>query len=164
MDKLWEAYVRQSKGWASDPMAQVHPRIFLGSAQDVDVFTLKSHKITHVINCADPDYTVKWFKNEHPDRYACMNAEDTTEFDITTRYPIFEATMNQYLADPNCKSILVHCQCGINRSAFLLLLYMCIKFHYSMENVVKNVLLQRPCCFRNPSFRKQVTDYIKKLD
>jgi hypothetical protein len=29
---------------------------------------------------------------------------------------------------------------------------------------VKNILLQRPCCFQNKVFRKQVLEYIKKLE
>lgn len=164
MDKLWDTYNRQSKGWASDPIAQVHPRIYLGCADDVDIFTFKSHKITHAINCAEKTYTNRWFKNEYPDRYECLEAEDSETFDITSVYPRFEATMNRYLADPACKNIYVHCQCGINRSAFLLAMYMCIKFHYTLETVVKNILLQRPCCFRNTTFRKQVVEYIKKLE
>jgi hypothetical protein len=164
MDTLWDSYTRTSKGWQSDPIARVHPRIVLGSAAAVNLSTFHKYGITHAINCAEPEFTSKWFKIEFPDRYECINAEDSQHFDITTAYPKFETTMNRYLSDPECKTIYVHCQCGINRSAFLLLLYMCIKFHYSIESVAKNILIQRPCCFQNPAFRKQVVDYIKKLD
>lgn len=161
---MWDKYNRNSKGWSHDPIAVVHPRIYLGSALGVNIDVFKKYKITHVINCATSEHTVHWFKRAFPGRYACMEAEDDLNFDITSVYRDFESIMNQYLADPECRSIYVHCQCGINRSAFLLLIYMCVKFQYSMESVVKNVLLQRPCCFRNPSFRKQVEEYIKKLE
>jgi hypothetical protein len=164
MDDIWDKYIRNSKGWYQDSIANVHPRIYLGSARDVDIYTFSRLNITHVVNCAGEEHGSYWFKTEFPDRYACMNAEDSLDFDIVSVYPKFEETMNKFLSDPNCNRIYVHCQCGINRSAFLLLLYICIKFHYTPESAAKSILLQRPCCFRNTAFRKQVLDYIKKLD
>ena len=164
MDLIWDKYTRVSRGWRLDPVARVHPRIYLGDATRVDPLTFSMFKITHVVNCAGPDITVKWFKELYPDKYECMNAQDTLEFNIIDVYPKFEETMNTFLADPKCKNIYVHCQCGINRSAFLLLMYMCKKFRYPMDATAKNILLQRPCCFLNKSFRKQVVDYIKKLE
>ncbi len=164
MDELWDKYVRVSRGWSLDPIARVHPRIYLGSAKSIDILTFHNFNITHAINCAEDWNSSKWFQREFPERYACLNAQDSETFDITSIYPVFEAYMNKYLADPECKNIYVHCQAGINRSAFLLLMYMCIKFHFKIEDVAKNIMLQRPCCFRNVSFRKQVVDYIKKLE
>jgi len=160
----WDKYSRNSRGWSVDPIAIVHPRIYLGSANTVDIFTFNNLNITHVINCAQKEFSSRWFEEEYPNNYKCIGAEDSLEFDITSVYPLFEAIMNKFLADRECKSIYVHCQAGINRSAFLVLMYVCIKFQYKMDYAVKNILLQRPCCFRNPSFRKQVTEYIKKLE
>ena len=163
MDDVWSKYTRVSRGWRLDPIARVYSRILLGSAYSVDPKTFSSLKITHAVNCADEDWTVKWFKTGFPDRYECIGAQDTSEFDITSVYPKFEETMNKFLADPECKNIYVHCQCGINRSAFLLLIYMCKKFGMSLYSTVKHIAIQRPCCFLNESFRKQVEEYIKKL-
>lgn len=164
MDELWDKYTRNSKGWRNDPIARVHPRIYLGSREGVDLLTFHIYKITHAINCAEEIWSNRWFKNVHPENYECIGAEDHLEFDITSVYPKFEEIMNRFLADPNGKNIYIHCQCGINRSAFLLLIYVCKNFQYDIESVVKNILLQRPCCFRNTAFRKQVMDYIKKLE
>lgn len=161
---MWDKYIRNSKGWRNDPIARVHPRIYLGSREEVDLFTFHTNNITHAINCAEEGWTVKWFKHEYPDRYECMNATDSDEFDILSVYPKFEDTMNRFLADSETKNIFIHCQCGINRSAFLLLVYLCKKFHYKIDDAVKCILQQRPCCFQNKVFRKQVTDYIKKLE
>lgn len=157
----WDKYSRNSRGWYSDPIAIVHPRIYLGSAFNVTEETFRLNKITHVINCAGPEFNLKWMDE---DKYKCIAAQDSITFDITSVYPLFESIMNRFLADPTCKNIYVHCQCGINRSAFLVLMYMCIKFQYKMDYMAKHILIQRPCCFRNPSFRKQVTEYIKKLE
>ena len=164
MDELWDKYVRVSRGWRLDPIARVHPRIYLGDANRVDVLTFHTFNITHSINCAQLDSSSRWFETTAPKNYICIEAEDSETFDITSVYPIFEYFMNKFLADPNCKNIYVHCQAGINRSAFLLLMYMCIKFHFNIEDVAKNIMLQRPCCFRNITFRKQVVDYIKNLE
>lgn len=164
LDSMWDTYTRNSKGWAHDPIAVVYPRIYLGSAADITPPKLHKYNITHIINCATEEFTVPWFKFTHPDNYETIGAEDSLDFDITAVYPKFEKAMNTFLANPSSGSIFVHCQCGINRSAFLVLLYMVRKFGFDIQTVVKHILIQRPCCFRNPSFRKQVTEYIKKLD
>lgn len=163
-NSMWDKYTRNSRGWQKDSIAIVHPRIYLGSMLGVNPIDVGENNITHVINCAGEEYEAKWFKALHPKRYRTLGAEDTLDYDITKMYPLFEFLMNEFLADQECRNIYVHCQCGINRSAFLLLIYMCVKFQYNMESVVKNILIQRPCCFRNPSFRKQVVNYIKKLE
>ncbi len=164
MDELWDKYSRVSRGWRIDPIAKVHPRIYLGSAEHVDMITFQSLGITHAVNCAEDMWSARWLKHKHPERYVCIGAEDSETFNIMSVYPKFEKTMNEFLADPSCHSIFVHCQCGINRSAFLLLVYIYKKFNYAMNIGIKHILLQRPCCFRNTAFRKQVTDYIKKLE
>ncbi len=160
VDAMWDKYTRNSKGWMNDPIAVVYPRIYLGSAVHVTPSNVHKYNITHIINCAGEEYSVPWFKLTRPDNYETIGAEDSLEFDITSVYPKFEKTMNKFLADPVCGSVFVHCQCGINRSAFLLLMYMIKKFRFDIEMVVKHILIQRPCCFRNSSFRKQVTEYI----
>ena len=156
MDKLWTKYARNSKGWRLDGNARIHFRIELGS----------SHRIiptaTHVVNCAEDSVGSPEFKAMYPTRYACIGAIDSVQEDITKWYPAFEKVMNQFLADPECKNVYVHCECGINRSAFLTLIYMCIKFGYLPETVIKNMAIQRPCVFTNIAYRVQAIEYIKK--
>jgi hypothetical protein len=162
MDQLWNKYRRNSKGWKFDPVAKVHPRIIVGSAESVDLHTMSMYGITHVVNCAEDWITSKWFKNEFPDRVVCIGALDHKTEDITKWYPLFESSMNNFLADPECGTIYVHCECGINRSGFLTLIYMCLKFGYHIETIIKNILIQRPCMFTNPTYQKQAIEYIKK--
>lgn len=162
--EYWDTYRRNSKGSLHDPIACVHPRIFLGPAWNVDMFTFHQKNITHAINCAQPEFSAKWLTDEFPQRYVCLNAEDLKTYDITSVYPQFEETMNMFLADPNCKNVYVHCQAGMNRSAFLLAMYMCRKFQWKLQDVVKHITIQRPCCFENSVFRTQVTEYLKKLE
>lgn len=162
MDQIWDKYRRNSKGWKLDPVALIHPRIILGSCESLDINTMSQYNITHVVNCAEDRWGSNWFKKEFPNRYACINAIDDIKEDITKWYPAFENVMNKFLLQDECKTIYVHCQCGINRSAFLLLIYSCLKFGYDIETSAKNIVIQRPCAFTNPSFRNQAIQYIKK--
>jgi protein-tyrosine phosphatase len=162
MDQLWDKYRRNSIGWERDPIARIHTRIYMGSSKTIDLFTFSRLNITHVVNCAEEWVSNEWYLTEFPDRYACIGALDHRTEDITRWYPAFEKVMNTFLSDPECKNIYVHCECGINRSGFLLLIYGCLKFGISMENVTKSILTQRPCALTNPSFRAQAVEYIKK--
>jgi hypothetical protein len=162
MEEIWDKYRRNSKGWKLDPIARIHPRIIIGSANSVDLYTMSAYDITHVVNCAEDWVSSKWFENEFPDRIVCIGALDNRTEDITKWYPSFESSMNQFLADPDCKTIYVHCECGINRSGFLTLIYMCLKFGYTIEKVIKSILIQRPCMFTNLEYRVQSIEYIKK--
>jgi hypothetical protein len=162
MDPVWDKYRRNSRGWERDPIARIHPRIYFGKAADVDIYTLHHRNITHVINCAEDAVAKEWFKISTPERYAFIGAIDHIDKDITKWYPDFESMMNKFLSDPECRNIYVHCACGINRSGFLCLIYMCLKFGYDIESSIDSILKQRPCALTNPSFRNQSIEYIKK--
>lgn len=162
MDTFWDRYRRNSKGWINDRIARIHPKIYLGGSRTIDIHTFNERSITHVVNCANDDWCPSWFKFEFPERYACINAIDSSDVDITTWYPKFAETMNVFLRDPECKGIYIHCQCGINRSAFLAMMFLCLRFGYSIDESFKTIAMQRPCTFMNESFRKQAIDYIKK--
>lgn len=165
MEELWDQYRRNSKGWREDNLVRVHPKIYLGSARNVDILTFSSLNISHVINCADKQPDTKWFEREYPERFALINAVDSEEkVDITFWYPEFHYYMDKFLNEPECTGVYVHCQCGINRSCFLLLCYMCKKFGYPIENTIKCIASQRPCAFQNKSFRSQVVEFLKKTE
>ena len=159
----WMVYRRSSRGWQIDPPAKVHPSILFGSGKDLTPIFVKKHNITHVINCAFDDDSPEWFRDEHPFNYFCIEAEDTLTSDIRKWFPLFESIMDKYLKHPDSKVIYVHCQCGINRSGFLTLMYICKHFRYTFEGTVKNILMQRPCALTNPTYFKQTREYIKNL-
>jgi protein-tyrosine phosphatase len=122
----------------------------------------KNYNISHVVNCGFDVDSPQWFRDQNPEKYAVVYAVDSEDSDITGWYPVFQTYMNKFLADKKCTGVYVHCQAGINRSAFLCLLYMCMKFKYSMDVCIRAILLQRPCALQNAKFREQVTEYIKK--
>lgn len=157
MDNLWGKYKRNSRGWDKDPPAIIHPRIWFGSSRIPD-----EPYITHVINCAEEEFNSEFFRLYYPENTVCLGAHDNIKEDITKYYPAFEDAMHKFLSDPNCRIVYVHCECGINRSGFLILIYMCLKLGLTLEEAVRAIQIQRPCALTNPSFKKQVIDYIKK--
>jgi protein-tyrosine phosphatase len=156
-------YRRFSIGWKNDPPARIYTNILFGPGHYLTPEFVRKHSITHVINCAFEEHSPFWFRRDFPSKYHCIQAEDSEHVDITKWYPEFEAYMNRFLQEPNSKTIYVHCQCGINRSGFLCLLYACKKFNYSFDQSAKNILIQRPCALLNPAFKRQCKEYIKKL-
>lgn len=163
MVDIWRGYRLQSRGWQKDPPAKVHPSILFGSGEALTPAFVKKHDITHVINCAFPEDSPAWFFDEHPFNYFCVGAVDSLTDDIRGWMGIFEYMMNKYLADSESKVVYVHCQCGINRSGFLTLMYICKRFGYNFDTSVKAILTQRPCALTNPVYMKQSREYIKNL-
>jgi protein-tyrosine phosphatase len=151
-----------SRGWVNDPPAVIHPNVMFGSGKMLTIEFVKERNITHVINCAYDEDSPEWFRNVYPKKYACMNAQDSLITDITLWYPGFEKIMQKFLRENDSKVIFVHCQCGINRSGYLTLLYACLNFKFPLIETVKSIIKQRPCALTNPSFRIQVAEYITK--
>lgn len=154
------SYRRRSIGWISDPPAYIHPRILFGSGgATLAPHFVKQYNISHVINCGFQNDSPEWFKTSFPSKYACLEAVDSVDASILYWYPQFEDTMRKFLAEDESRVIYVHCQCGINRSGFLSLLFACVRLGYDYNEVVKSILSQRPCALTNPSYLKQVKEY-----
>jgi protein-tyrosine phosphatase len=153
-----------SKGWQNDPPAKVYTNIMFGPGMYLSPGFVKYHNITHVINCAFDQDSPKWFREKYPDNYMCIEALDSLEEDIRKWYPKFEETLNSFLRDPTSNNIYIHCQCGINRSGFLALIFVCKRFNFSFKMASDTILKQRPCALTNLSYKQQVIDYITKND
>jgi len=152
---------RMSKGWNMEPPARLHPKIIFGSGKDLTPQNVDKYKITHVVNCAFDKDSPTWFRQKYPNNYVCLNAEDYLQVDIRKWYSKFETVMDKFRTDPTSGTIYVHCQCGINRSGFLTLMYICKKFHYPFDIAVNAILRQRPCALTNPTFMKQAQEFLK---
>jgi protein-tyrosine phosphatase len=161
MADTWKLMRRNTRGWMEDPPAKVHVSVMFGAGFMVTPAFVEKHNITHVINCAQDSDSPQWFRDHNPTKYACINAHDNLNVNITGWYPLFAHKMDTFLREPDSKVIFVHCQCGINRSGFLTLLYCVRKFGYDMESTAKTILAQRPCALTNPAFRDQLINYIK---
>ena len=163
MDALTRYRVRSSsRGYKFDPPALIHPMILIGAGEMLTYSFMKVYKITHVINCAEDNMCPSWFSSGFPDRYVCLNAIDSLDVNILDWYPKFKETLQSFLQDPECTRVFVHCQCGINRSAFLALMYVCDVFGFQFTQTESSVIRGRPCALTNPSFRRQIMDALTK--
>jgi hypothetical protein len=150
---------RRSKGWEKDPVAYIHSRILFGPGSYITDEFLTTHNITHVINCAFEQDSPSWFKMAYPENYKCLNSPDSLDANILDWYVEFEKTIHAFLRDKNSRNIYVHCQCGINRSGFLCLAFMCKRLSIDFFTGVKTILTQRPCALTNPQYKRQVYEF-----
>lgn len=149
---------KTSRGFDKDPVACVYPRIWVGAGCQLTPALVQQLSITHVINCAHPQDSQPWFRS---DRYQVLYAIDDPRVNILHWYPAFETTMLKFLRDPECSNVYVHCQAGINRSAFLAVAFVIDHFGMEWRELVQSMIQQRPCCLTNPSFWAQVKEFAK---
>ena len=152
-------YRRRSKGWQNDPPAYIHSRILFGAGFFITPGFVEKHEITHVINCAFDSDSPEWFKEKYPNNYHCLNAVDSLDANILDWYDEFERTLHAFLRQPKCKKVYVHCQCGINRSGFLCLAFMCKRLNVDFNTGAAMILSQRPCALTNSAYRQQVYQF-----
>lgn len=158
----FSVFRKHSKGPQYDPPARLHPNILFGAGSMLTPEFVKRHKISHIINCAFPTDCPEWAQKQYEDKYVCLQAIDSLDANITQWYPKFEFFMDQFLKEPDCCSVYVHCQAGINRSGFLTVLYCCMKLGYAIIPACKAAVTQRPCALQNYVFYQQVREYIAK--
>ena len=155
-------YYRQpSRGWERDAIACLYPRIFVGAGCQFTQEVAATGKFTHVINCATPQDGPDWFAQKYPNNYVVLYAVDSLSVSILDWYSVFETTMLQFLRDPECENVYVHCQCGINRSAYLAMAFVCRRFGFSIGEVARSIVIQRPCALSNQVFWTQVSAFVK---
>ena len=158
---LWDEYRYLSTNYNNDPIVKIHPRIIVGAGNQLNVENMNKYNIEYVVNCSFDEFSPEWFRINFPYNYICIKAYDDEESNITDWYNLFEYYMNTFMNEGK-GTIFVHCHLGMNRSAFLALVYVCLKFDYNMESTIKTMLITRPCVFMNKRYRKQVVEYIEK--
>ncbi len=143
-----------------EPPAWFYSRLLVGAGEMLTPAFFRRNNITHVINCAFPEDSPEWFRKAYPTRYACLSAQDSQVVNILDWYPAFDETLSAFLRDPNCGTVFIHCQCGINRSAFLALTYVTRHYGIPYDTLIVSLKRQRPCMFTNPVFRKQTEEFV----
>jgi len=145
-------YMTQQPAW-------FYSRILVGAGEMLTPSFCNKHNITHVINCAFHADSPRWFRERFISKYACIGAFDTTKHNILDWYPQFEEVLTDFLRQGD-GTIFVHCQCGINRSAFLALTYITTHYGLEYEKTFNDLKRQRPCMFSNMVFRKQTEEFV----
>jgi len=153
--------MKRSRGWQYEPPAKIHTNIMFGPGMYLTPGFVQAHNITHVVNCAFDKDSPLWFRTKYPTNYSCIEAIDSTDENILKWYPQFEDTMNSFLRAEGSRNIYIHCQCGINRSGFLALVFICKKFGYSFEMAESVIKKQRPCALTNPAYTLQVKSHLE---
>lgn len=157
-------YRSRSRGYIHDPIAKVFHRILLGAGFYLLPNFVNGHQITHVINCADDYACPSNLRAYLGKNYTCLNALDDETNIIEKHYPAFEAAMDEYLRDPICKNVYVHCQAGMNRSATLVIAYVVKRFRVKLLDIVHHVVRQRPCVMSNPHFQDYLVKFASALN
>ena len=85
-DAVLPDYLRQQPCW-------FFPRILVGAGAMLTPAFVSKHNITHVINCAYPEDSPGWFQSSFPDKYVCINADDTLTSNILDWFANFETSM-----------------------------------------------------------------------
>ena len=148
-----------SPTYLREPPAFFHPRILVGPGVFLTPEFVEKYGITHVINCAQDEFSPPWWRNRYPSKYKVLNAIDSLQTNILEWYPEFEATLHQFLRE-GTGMVYVHCQAGMNRSASLALAYTCKNLGMEFGQLVSSVRRQRPCILQNPVFMKQVKEFV----
>ena len=147
-----------SRGYKRDPPVFFHPRILVGSGEFLTPEFSEKNDITHVINCAFEEHSPTWFKNLYPNKYYCLESEDSEDLNILDWYDEFKYTLKKFLKESN--NIYVHCQMGINRSAYLTLTYVCNEMNFPLYRTIITLLRIRPCMFQNKSYFYEVREFL----
>jgi hypothetical protein len=160
LEDILEKVRSRSMGSFHDPTAFIFSRILVGDVLRLTESFTNNLKITHIINCAGPKFNRILVPTENFECIDAIDSESVKLFD--TWYPKFKETMDRFLRDPKCINIYVHCQAGINRSAFLAIGYVVKTFGVPLERCVEKLARQRPCVLTNKAFLAQLKDFCKK--
>nr|XP_033799322.1 dual specificity protein phosphatase 26-like [Geotrypetes seraphini] len=137
---------------------EVWPRVYLGDlliAKDKE--ELKRLGITHVLNVAHSSWEcTDLIVYDEEIHYYGITAEDCPEFDISVYFRPAADYIHNAISMPEGK-ILVHCVLGKSRSASLVLAYLMIYHHFSLESAIRKVIQHRAIS-PNRGFLKHLQD------
>lgn len=151
----------RSRGPFLDPPLKLPNKIMVGPGSFLTPIFVGMRQISHVINVSVSDAAPQWVQKSFGDRYSFIPCDDSIEFDLFARYPLFEGLVNSYLKDPTCTCIYVHCQAGMNRSATLAIAYVSRTTKMPLESLLRHSLHQRPCILMNPTFNEKLIAFTK---
>uniref|UniRef100_A0A8C5PT45 Dual specificity protein phosphatase n=1 Tax=Leptobrachium leishanense TaxID=445787 RepID=A0A8C5PT45_9ANUR len=143
---------------------QVFPNLYLG---DVVIAgnrsKLKKIGITHILNAAHCAWECKEDEIQYGPhiQYYGITAEDCPEFNIRVFLRPGAQFIHEALSTPNGK-ILVHCVLGKSRSATLVIAYLMIYQHFTLEEAIRHISRFR-CISPNCGFLEQLRQLENEL-
>lgn len=160
-DMVFEELDKANVGlWFSLPPVEIYPGLWLGNvfnAQDLHFRFRKNIKT--IINCATQDAQPQLINIQ---TYICLNGSDESEYRIIDNHFNYVYDMIDISLERGW-NVLIHCQCGINRSSTLAIAYLCMKTQCSIEKAILDVYRVRPCILSNTGFRNQLFEWADNM-
>ncbi|XP_033883173.3 dual specificity protein phosphatase family protein [Acipenser ruthenus] len=138
---------------------EVWPNLYIGNvAIAQDRSALQRMGITHVLNATHSKQGSLGNQSFYGKKiqYYGIAAEDSPEFDLSIYFKAAAQFIHKGLKKKDGK-VLVHCILGMSRSASLVLAYLMLYHHLSLEDVIRKVIQTR-AIYPNRSFLKQLLD------
>jgi len=137
------------------PISFVEENLYIGSRRGArDKALLEAYGIKRIIQIQD-DTIEPFFPGEF--EYLCYGFLDDEVYDITSILPETLAFIKR-AQDAN-ESVLVHCNCGVSRSASVVLSYLRAKYDLSYEEALGRLVKARACVGPNDFFEEKLKAY-----
>lgn len=142
--------------WFSLPPVEIYPGLWLGNLFNAQDLHFRAHRnIQTIINCATYEAQPQLINIQ---TYMCLNCSDDIHYKILDNHFSYVYEMIDMSLEKG-SNVLIHCQCGINRSVTLAIAYICMKTRCSIEKAIIDVFRVRPCILSNKGFRNQLFDW-----
>lgn len=148
-------YLNTGSTWNATPITDNILISDLTTALNIDV--LKSEGISHIVNL------VLGIDSIYPDCFTYLNipARDIENQDISQ---YLDQSLNFIRNAIECDGkVLVHCSCGVSRSASIVIAYL-IKYHQmNYQEAYVYIKQKRPIVEPNPGFVKQLVEFEERV-
>ena len=135
---------------------KITDRIYLGGLNGaMDFNYLSKEKITHVLSIVD-------IKCKYPDNLNITHKIISVEDDKNSNLLHYFKECIEFI-DNNGK-IFVHCECGVSRSATIVIAYLMWKTHSTFDAAYRFVKKTRPEIDPNNGFRRQLKKFQQLLE
>jgi protein-tyrosine phosphatase len=137
----------------SVPLTEVQSNLYMGSIKDAfDLKLLREHNITHILNIS------KEVPNFFPDAFEYKWIQISDKLDVPIS-KFFEESNLFILRGLEKGSVLVHCACGISRSATIILAFLVRHRDFEPVEALKFLRKKRSIVKPNAGFIQQLKCY-----
>jgi len=138
------------------PMTKILPHLYLGSYDDaINENHLKAKRITHILSLIGKQSSVDFVQHKHSPMHD-YGISDLKE--VLTKVSKF-----MKLGQEDGNNVLVHCKCGQNRSATVVIAYLMLNTKRTLYRAHKMVKKLRPLIQINRRYAKQLLTLEKEI-